>query len=265
MPFALLAATAIAAYGIASLLLAVAREPRGARRGAALALGGLAALAHLGYHAAVAARLDAPDLHFFAALSQASAIIAALTVAVALARPVATLGLVAFPLALALLGLDLALGEPTPSTASWQITLHAGLALLAFATLSIGALVAVMLVIEERALRAHRFAAISGALPPLALVERLLFQLIGAGFVLLSAAILAGVLFVEDLFAQHLVHKTVLSLAAWVVFGGLLLGRWRRGWRGRRAVRWTFAGMALLALAFVGTKFVLELVLHRGG
>ena len=101
------------------------------------------------------------------------------------------------------------------------------------------------------------------AFPPLAVMERLLFQLIGAGFALLSATLLTGVVFVEDLFAQHLAHKTVLSIAAWVVFGMLLAGRWRWGWRGRRAVRLTLAGMGLLLLAFVGTKFVLEIVLQR--
>jgi ABC-type uncharacterized transport system permease subunit len=91
----------------------------------------------------------------------------------------------------------------------------------------------------------------------------LLFQLIGAGFVLLSLTLLTGALFVEDLFGQHLVHKTVLSFAAWVVFGALLFGRWRYGWRGRRAVRLTLIGMLVLLLAFFGSKFVLEIVLKR--
>jgi ABC-type uncharacterized transport system permease subunit len=86
---------------------------------------------------------------------------------------------------------------------------------------------------------------------------------IAAGFVLLTLTLLSGVLFVDDLFAQHLVHKTVLSIAAWIVFGVLLFGRWRWGWRGRRAVQLTLAGMAILLLAFFGSKFVLEVILHR--
>jgi ABC-type uncharacterized transport system permease subunit len=90
-----------------------------------------------------------------------------------------------------------------------------------------------------------------------------MFRLIGAGFVLLTLTLLSGVLFVDNLFAQHLVHKTVLSIAAWVVFGVLLFGRWRWGWRGRRAVRLTLAGMVILLLAFFGSKFVLEVLLHR--
>ena len=80
---------------------------------------------------------------------------------------------------------------------------------------------------------------------------------------LLTATLLTGVLFVENLLAQHLVHKTVLSVLSWLAFGALLLGRWRYGWRGATAVRWTLAAMALLVLAFFGSKFVLELVLRR--
>ena len=89
----------------------------------------------------------------------------------------------------------------------------------------------------------------------------MLFRTILAGFALLTLVLLTGVLFVEDLLAQHLVHKTVLSVLSWLLFGGLLLGRWRYGWRGIRAVHWTLAAMALLLLAFFGSKFVLELVL----
>ena len=101
------------------------------------------------------------------------------------------------------------------------------------------------------------------ALPPLTELESLLFRTIAVGFVLLTATLLTGVLFVEDLLAQHLIHKTVLSVLSWLAFGALLLGRWRYGWRGATAVRWTLAAMALLLLAFFGSKFVLELMLDR--
>ena len=67
----------------------------------------------------------------------------------------------------------------------------------------------------------------------------------------------------DNLFAQHLVHKTVLSIVAWVVFGILLFGRWRWGWRGSRAVQLALAGMVILVLAFFGSKFVLEVILKR--
>jgi ABC-type uncharacterized transport system permease subunit len=75
--------------------------------------------------------------------------------------------------------------------------------------------------------------------------------------------LLTGILFVDNLFGQHLIHKTVLSIIAWLVFGTLLIGRWRHGWRGRSAVNLTLVGMGVLLLAFFGTKAVLELILHR--
>jgi ABC-type uncharacterized transport system permease subunit len=84
-----------------------------------------------------------------------------------------------------------------------------------------------------------------------------------AGVLFLSVSLISGFMFIENLFAQHLVHKTVLSLLAWLIFSGLLLGRWRYGWRGKTATKWTLSGFVLLVLAYFGSKFVLELVLHR--
>jgi ABC-type uncharacterized transport system permease subunit len=86
---------------------------------------------------------------------------------------------------------------------------------------------------------------------------------LAAGLALLTLGIVAGFMFVEDFMAQHLLHKTVLSLIAWVIFAVLLWGRFRRGWRGRTAVRYTLAGFAVLMLGFFGSKFVLELILQR--
>jgi ABC-type uncharacterized transport system permease subunit len=90
-----------------------------------------------------------------------------------------------------------------------------------------------------------------------------MFRLIGAGFVLLTLSLFTGFVFVTNLFTQHLIHKTVLSLIAWTIFGVLLIGRIRIGWRGRSAVRWTVSGFSVLTLAYFGSKFVLEDVLGR--
>jgi ABC-type uncharacterized transport system permease subunit len=87
--------------------------------------------------------------------------------------------------------------------------------------------------------------------------------MIAAGFVLLTLSLVSGFAFLEDMFAQHLVHKTVLSTLAWIVFGALLVGRFRYGWRGRTAIIWTLGGFVILILAYFGTKAVLELILHR--
>ena len=120
-----------------------------------------------------------------------------------------------------------------------------------------------MLAIQEHHLRNRQPGGYIRALPPLQVMERLLFQMIGTGFALLSAALLTGFFFLEDIFAQQLVHKTVLSIAAWVIFGVLLWGRWKFGWRGRTAIRWTLSGFIFLLLAYFGSKAVLELILTR--
>ena len=97
----------------------------------------------------------------------------------------------------------------------------------------------------------------------LEVLEGLLFQLIAAGFILLTVSLGSGMIFINDLFAQHLAHKTILSIVAWLVFGTLLWGRRFRGWRGRVAVRMTLAGILLLLLSYFGTKLVLEVLLER--
>ncbi len=227
-------------------------------------IGLAAALLHGALHVRAAQIAGGVDLHFFAALSLAAFGIAMLTTTIALARPVGALGIVAYPLA-STFALIYALARPQPTALplGWQIQLHAGLALLAYAVLSLAALVAIMLSVQERALRRRKLSTALRLFPPLTLLESLLFKLIFTGFALLTLALLSGIVFVEDLLAQHLVHKTVLSLLAWVIFGALLAGRVWYGWRGRRAVRLTLTAMVLLVLAFFGSKFVLELVLAR--
>ena len=94
-------------------------------------------------------------------------------------------------------------------------------------------------------------------------MESLMFQMLAIGFTLLTLALVTGILFLEDIFAQHLVYKTFLSIAAWGIFSILLWGRWTFGWRGRKAIRWTLSGFGLLILAYFGSKLVLEIILDR--
>lgn len=89
-------------------------------------------------------------------------------------------------------------------------------------------------------------------------MERWLFSLIGMGFFLLSTALLSGLWFIENWFAQHLIQKTALSIAAWLVFGTLLWGRQRYGWRGQVATRWALSGYGALILAYFGSKYLFE-------
>lgn len=220
---------------------------------------------HAAYHAQAWQVLSGADMHFFASLSLVGLGMATLTVLFGPGRKLRALGVVTFPLAaLTLLGYAL-YGHTASPKLDWRLQLHAWCALLAYSTLAIAALLAVMLWLQERALRQRQVRGWLRALPPLTELETLLFRTIEVGFVLLTATLLTGILFVDDLFAQHLVHKTVLSVLSWLVFGVLLLGRWRRGWRGATAVRWTLVAMALLLLAFFGSQFVLELVLRRRG
>ena len=102
-------------------------------------------------------------------------------------------------------------------------------------------------------------------LPPLLTMERLLFQMLGAGFVLLTLTVASGVVFSEEIFGRALTfdHKTVFGLLSWLIFGVLLAGRLAYGWRGRAALNGTFAGFAALLLAYVGSRFVLEVMLGR--
>jgi ABC-type uncharacterized transport system permease subunit len=117
--------------------------------------------------------------------------------------------------------------------------------------------------IQDHQLKHHK-RGMMHALPPLQTMESLLFSLIWTGFALLSLAILSGFLTLNDLFAQHLAHKTLLTLAAWAVFATLLTGRYTLGWRGNTAIRFTLWGFGLLLLGFYGSKLVLEIILQRG-
>jgi ABC-type uncharacterized transport system permease subunit len=148
---------------------------------------------------------------------------------------------------------------------------HVVVAVLAYSILTIAAFHAVLMAMQEA--RLHTRSATTGWLgtaidqmPALLTMEKLLFRLIGIGFVLLSLTVLSGIVFSEQLFGHALRwnHKNFFALLSWVLFAALLAGRRWRGWRGKTALRFTLAGFATLALAYVGSRFVFEVVLHRG-
>jgi ABC-type uncharacterized transport system permease subunit len=149
------------------------------------------------------------------------------------------------------------------SAPGWELTAHILLSMAAAALLFAAAVTALLLVFLDRRLRSARIADLPSGMPPLDALEKVMFRLIGAGFVLLTLALFTGFVFVTNLFTQNLVQKTVLSLIAWLIFGVLLIGRMRFGWRGRSAVRWTLSGFGVLAVAYFGVKFVLEDVFGR--
>jgi len=135
--------------------------------------------------------------------------------------------------------------------------------LVAYGLLAVAALHAVLMTMLEKQL--HRGAHLRDGAPPLLTLEAMLFQTIGLGFALLTLAVFSGVFFSEELFGTPLQfsHKIVFAILSWLVFGGLLVGRHLRGWRGRMALYWTITGFTLLLLAYLGTQFVLEVLLGR--
>ncbi len=149
------------------------------------------------------------------------------------------------------------------TSVGWELTAHILLSLGAAALLFAAAVTATLLVFLDRRLRTRRLSNLPSALPPLDALEKVMFRLIAAGFGLLTLALLTGFIFVTNLFTQNLVQKTVLSIIAWLLFGVLLVGRLRFGWRGRSAVRWTLWGFGILAVAYFGVKFVLEYLFGR--
>ncbi len=145
----------------------------------------------------------------------------------------------------------------------WELSFHVAMATTAFAFLTIGMALALAQVIVDRRLRSRQPLGWLKILTPIESLESGCFQSIMAGFLVLTLALVSGAFFVENLFAQHLVHKVTLAIVAWFVFGVLLLGRLRFGWRGKKALRWTFAGYTLLGLSYFGSKLVLENVLGK--
>jgi ABC-type uncharacterized transport system permease subunit len=140
--------------------------------------------------------------------------------------------------------------------------LHIGSSIMAYSILTLAAAQAALVALQDRQLRNRNMHGIARSLPPLQLMETMLFELIWVGVGALTVSLASGLIFMDNMFAQHLAHKTILSMLAWGLFSVLLWGRYRSGWRAQTAVRFTLAGFVLLILAFFGSKLVLELLLQ---
>lgn len=142
---------------------------------------------------------------------------------------------------------------------------HLVIAMLAYSLFTFAALHALLMAAAERSLHQKPALIRLPDFPPLMIMETLLFRVITIGFVLLTCTLISGILFSEQLFHQPMKfnHKNVFTILSWLIFGGLLLGRFIYGWRGRTAIRWTLSGFVLLFLAYVGSKFVLEILLQH--
>ncbi|MFK5950621.1 MAG: cytochrome c biogenesis protein CcsA [Methylococcales bacterium] len=225
----------------------------------------LAVFLHFGYTASLFIQQHAFNFNLSSTASIISALVALLLLLAILNKPVEKLGLAIFPVAAISLLIMLFFPDQERDLQinSWQMSVHILSSIIAFSLLNIAALQAIFLAIQEQQLRTHPPKRFIQTLPPLQTMESLLFQMIAIGLLFLTVSLISGFVFIEDLFAQHLVHKTVLSIIAWFTFSALLLGRVKYGWRGQTAVKWTLTGFSLLLLAYFGSKFVLEVILNR--
>jgi ABC-type uncharacterized transport system permease subunit len=267
MMHTLIGLLAAAIYASATLLLV--RDLRGGtpRRPLILGLTAAALVLHAFLLQSTIPGADGLDLGFFNALSLVGWVAVLLLLMLAIGQPVTSLGLGLLPFAglTVLAALALSNGQPGPMIPPRPsgIDVHVLLSICAYAVLTLAAMQSVLLGIQHRQLHEHRPTRVMHVLPPLYVMETLLFRMTAIGFALLTLALGSGFVFLEDMFAQDLVHKTVLSLVAWAVFGVLLAGHHFAGWRGPTAVKFTLGGFVLLVLGYFGSKLVLELILGR--
>ncbi len=227
-------------------------------------LGALALLAH-GFSLFI--QLITPaglNLDFFSAASLITAAVILLTLLACARIPVENLLLLLFPLGCLTVLLAQLVPAGTVQVIDEEpgILAHILLSILAYGMLTIAAFQSLLLLLQDHQLKNKHPSGLIKNFPPLQTMESLLFGFLWAGWVLLSLSLLSGWLFLEDLFAQHLAHKTLLACVAWMIFSVLLWGRHQRGWRGHKAIRWTLAGFCLLMLAYFGSKLVREFILH---
>ncbi len=204
------------------------------------------------------------DLSLFNTLALISWMMALLTLIFSMFRPVITLTTLAFPLAAlsTLAALLIPLPYHPPLYMSHLAETHVVLSIFSYSLYFVAAGLAILLSLLNHRLK-HRMQ-LTGLrlLPPVQSLETLLFETLLISWIMLTLAIVLGFFAVHNLVAEHLVHKTFFSILAWLIFTSLLVGRYRMGWRGPRAVRMTLIGFSLLLIGFLGSKAVLELVLH---
>ncbi|MFA6051968.1 MAG: cytochrome c biogenesis protein CcsA [Methylobacter sp.] len=259
-----LATLSICAY-LASALLLVRYTYQNSTRRTPIYLAWTAVCAHILYTVIAFLQNNGFNFSFISTASLISLIVALLLLIATLNKPVEKLGIVIFPVAAIMFGLELYLPEKPHllHTHNWEMNAHILTSIIAFSLLNIAALQAVLLAIQDQQLKSHPPKRLIQSLPPLQTMESLLFQMLGTGLFFLTISLVSGFIFIEDLFAQHLAHKTVLSIIAWIIFSCLLIGRMRYGWRGQTAIRWTLIGFVSLLLAYFGSKLVLEILLNR--
>jgi ABC-type uncharacterized transport system permease subunit len=210
---------------------------------------------------------DGLDLSLANAVSVVGGLVAAVALLSGLLHTLPAIGTIVLPVGVLSVLLPVVFAHPHdyPFADKPLAAAHVAVALVSYALFLVAAVQAMILMGVEK--RLHRRIPDAGrdSAPPLLTLERFLFRLVTAGFVLLTLTLASGMLFSEEVFGRPMpfTHKSVFSMLGWLTFGALLWGRWRYGWRGRKALRWTLAGFVTLLLAYVGSRFVLEVILRR--
>ncbi|MBE8190091.1 MAG: cytochrome c biogenesis protein CcsA [Candidatus Thioglobus sp.] len=178
-----------------------------------------------------------------------------------ISKPVHALGIFLYPLAALVIIFSLIFPDTNAKIIPLNLASHIFLSMSAYALLTLAVCQSVLLKIQEKHLHERQINRFISKLAPLQTMEQLLFQSLRIGFYLLTLSLISGFVFIDDLFAQHLVHKTTLSLLAWIIFATLVFGRKLFGWRGKQPINAIQVGFGLLLLAYFGSKFVLERLL----
>jgi ABC-type uncharacterized transport system permease subunit len=209
--------------------------------------------------------VDGIDLSIMPMATLITLTISTILVASSLHRPIANLVIAIFPLAIITILATLATktGHAPRQQLDPGILSHIVLSVIAYGLLAIAALQAILLSFGDYELKNRKFGLLRH-MPPLQTMESLLFELLWSGLIFLTLSIASGFMFLGDISLPGLIHHTSITLAAWIVFAILLWGRYRLGWRGATASRWTLSGFALLLLGYFGSKLVLEIIITGG-
>lgn len=203
------------------------------------------------------------SLSFFSLASYVTWFISLILFITTLGRKIESLALFVIPFTVLTILLEVFLGRDNGQLIDMKsgLGLHIFSSLLAYSLLMLASFQALLLAFQNKQLRSHRASGFIKSLPSLEDMEHLLFRFITIGVMILSVALLIGFYYLENLFGSGIAHKTILSMVSWFIFSALLLGRWKNGWRGRKAINFTLVGFGVLMVAFFGTKFVQEFLL----
>jgi len=265
MPFVIANITAAVLYAALGIYLARQLiQQKSLHRPQLLTLIGLTLFIHAVGIYGVSVKPGGIQLSFFTVSSQIFWVINLIVLISSLKKALHNLFIFLLPCtALAIFITQLVHTQSTILQLNYTLAIHVILSILAYSLLTIATLQAILLSYQNHHLKNRTSLQYLRYLPPLQTMEALLFEFVLVGEILLTLSIVSGFIFLDNIFAQHLVHKTVFSMAAWLVYGFLLFGKYKMGWRGNTAIRWTLAGFLFLMLAYFGSKLVLEIILQR--